>query len=55
MQVLEKESVLLKEKKKDISLENKEKILLAKNNYIKTWKAYLLNDAYKIWLSKLNF
>jgi len=56
MQVLEKETkTIYIEKNIDISEWDKNKIISAKNNFIKTWKSYSINEAYNLWLTKLNF
>ncbi len=56
MQVLTKEKkVLFTEINSNISELDKNKILKSQNNYLKSWKSYSINEAYKIWLSKLTF
>jgi len=57
MKVLEKEETILLTEVNEITLSDndKEKILTAKNNYINSWKSYSINEAYNLWLTKLNF
>ena len=57
MKVLEKEKAMLLTEINKITLSDndKEKILTAKNNYINSWKSYSINEAYNLWLTKLNF
>ena len=50
MQVLEKQSEVIKIDNVDI-----EKIMISKMNYKKNKKSYSINEAYKLWLSKLDF